>query len=146
MTRRLTLLVATLAVAGLAGLPAHAGAPLKGSYDVTLTPDPSLNVGEACEANVPSAVDNHELKVPGPGTLTVVLDSPDPTGTGTTDWDLYLLDADGSVNSGSEGATSHEEASAKYKKAATVIISVCNVAGQPQGTVSYTFTPTPKKK
>ncbi|MDX6197306.1 MAG: hypothetical protein QOJ79_457 [Actinomycetota bacterium] len=141
MTRRLALLISTLAVAGLAAAPAHASGAVKGSYDVTLTPDPSLEASSACEATLPSAVDNHPFTVPGAGTLTVVLDSPDPTGTGSTDWDLELLDADGSVNSGSEGGTSHEEAAAKYKKGQHMTIQVCNLAGGPNGTVSYTFTP-----
>jgi hypothetical protein len=141
MNRRIALVVTTLAVAGLAAAPAHAAGVVKGSYDVTLLPDPSLEAGAACEAVLPTAVDNHPFKVPGAGTLTVVLDSPDPTGTGNTDWDLYVLDADGSVNSGSDGGTSHEEAAAKFKKAASVTIQVCNLAGAPDGTVSYVFTP-----
>jgi hypothetical protein len=141
MTRRLALLVTTLAVAGLAAAPAHAGGAVKGSYDVTLTPDPTLEASSACQATLPSAVDNHVFTVPGPGTLAVVLDSPDPTGTGNTDWDLELLDADGSVNTGSEGGSSHEEAAAKYKKGQQVTIQVCNLAGAPNGTVSYVFTP-----
>jgi hypothetical protein len=141
MTRRLALLVSALAVAGLAAAPAHAAGAVKGSYTVTLTPDPSLEASTACEALLPSAVDNHPLSIPGPGTLSVVLDSPDPTGTGSTDWDLEILDADGTVNSGSEGGTSHEEAAAKYKKAQQVTIQVCNLAGGPNGTVTYAFTP-----
>ena len=144
MSRRVALLVSTLAVAGLAAAPAHASGVVKGSYDVTLMPDPTLEVGAACEAVNPSAVDNHQLKVPGAGTLSVVLDSPDPTGTGSTDWDLYVLDADGSVNSASDGGSSHEEAATKFKKAATVTIQVCNLGGAPDGTVTYVFTP--KKK
>ena len=141
MTRRLTLLVAALAVAGLAAAPAHAGGVVKGSYDVTLTPDPTLEVGEACEAVLPSAVDSHAVKVPGPGTLAVVLDSPDPTGSGSTDWDLYVMSADGEIEAAADGGTSHEEATAKFKKAAAVTIQVCNLAGAPNGTVSWTFTP-----
>jgi hypothetical protein len=143
MNRRLTLLVATLAAAGLAAAPAHASGAkvIKGSYDVTLTPDPSLEASTACEALVPSAVDNHPLTVPRAGILSVVLDSPDPTGTGNTDWDLEILDADGAVNSSSEGGSSHEEATAKYKKGQQITNQVCNLAGAPNGTVSYTFTP-----
>jgi hypothetical protein len=142
MSRRIALIVTTLAVAGLAAAPAHAGGKvIKGSYTVTLTPDPTLEAGAACEAVLPTAVDNHPFTVPGPGTLAVVLDSPDPTGTGNTDWDLELLDADGAVNTGAEGGTSHEEASAKYKKAQQVTIQVCNLAGAPSGTVTYVFTP-----
>ena len=142
MTRRIALLVTTLAVAGLAATPAHAGGKVvKGSYAVTLTPDPTLEASTACEAVLPSAVDNHPLTVSGPGTLSVVLDSPDPTGTGNTDWDLEILDPDGTVNSGSEGGSSHEEATAKYKNGQRVTIQVCNLAGAPNGTVSYVFTP-----
>jgi hypothetical protein len=144
MNRRLALLVTTLAAAGLAAAPAHAAGVVKGSYDVTLLPDPTLEVGEVCEAVNPQSVDNHELKVPGAGTLAVVLDSPDPTGTGNSVWDLYVLDADGSVNCAADGGTSHEEATAKFKRAATETIQVCNLAGAPSGTISYTFTP--KKK
>jgi hypothetical protein len=141
MNRRLALLVSTLAVAGLAAAPAQAAGVVKGSYGVTLTPDPTLEASTACQALLPTAVDNHPLTVPRAGTLSVVLDSPDPTGTGSTDWDLEILDADGTVNSGSEGGTSHEEASAKYKKGQQVTIQVCNLAGGPNGTVSYVFTP-----
>jgi hypothetical protein len=142
MTRRLALVVSTLAVAGLALAPAHAGGPVKGSYAVTLLPDPTLQVAEACTGVNPSATDNHPLTLPGAGTLSVVLDAPDPAGAG--DWDLYILDADGSINSGSDGDSAHEEATAKLKKAATVTIQVCNLGGAPDGTVSYVFTP--KKK
>jgi hypothetical protein len=144
MNRRLAFLVCTLAAAGLAAAPAHAAGVVKGSYDVTLLPDPTLEVSEVCEAVNPQSVDNHAFKVPGAGTLSVVLDSPDPTGSGNTDWDLYVLDADGGVNSAADGGTSHEEATAKFKRAATVTIQVCNLAGAPSGTISYTFTP--KKK
>jgi hypothetical protein len=139
MTRRLALLVATLAVAGLAAAPAHAGGKVTGSYAVTLLPDPTLQVAEACTGVNPAATDNHPLTLPGPGILSVVLDAPDPAGAG--DWDLYILDADGSVASGSDGDSSHEETSAKYKKGQQVVIQVCNLAGAPDGNVSYVFTP-----
>jgi hypothetical protein len=139
MTRRLALLVTTLAVAGLAAAPAHAGGVVKGTYAVTLLPDPTLQVAEACTGVNPSATDNHPFTVPSAGTLSVVLDAPDPAGAG--DWDLYILDADGSVNSGSDSDKAHEETTAKFKRAAKVTIQVCNLAGAPDGTVSYVFTP-----
>jgi hypothetical protein len=140
MTRRIALAVVTLAVAGLAAAPAHAGGKvIKGGYAVTLLPDPSLEVAEACTGVNPAATDNHALTLPGAGTLSVVLDASDPAGAG--DWDLYILDADGSVNSGSDGGAAHEEATAKYKKGQQVTIQVCNLAGAPNGTVSYVFTP-----
>jgi hypothetical protein len=140
MTRRLALLVTTLAVAGLAAAPAHAGGKvIKGTYTVTLMPDPTLQVAAACDPVLPTSTDNHALTVPSAGTLSVVLDAPDPAGAG--DWDLYILDPDGTVNSSSDGANAHEEATAKYKKGQQVTISVCNLAGAPDGTVSYVFTP-----
>jgi hypothetical protein len=143
MNRRILLTAATLAGLTLTVAPAHAGGGkvLKGSYDLTLLPDPTLNVADGCNVANPAAADNHPLTVPSAGLLSVVLDSPDPTGTGNTDWDLFILDADGSVNTGSAGGSSHEEASVKYKKGQQLTISVCNVAGAPQGTVSWTFTP-----
>ena len=140
MTRRIALLVTTLAVTGLAVAPAHAGGKVvKGTYAVTLLPDPTLQVADACTGVNPAATDNHVLTVPSAGVLSVVLDAPDPAGAG--DWDLYILDADGAVASGSDGANAHEETSAKYKKGQQVTIQVCNLAGAPNGTVSYVFTP-----
>jgi hypothetical protein len=141
MTRRIALTATTLVVAALAVAPAHAagGKVLKGSYAVTLTPDPTLEVANACEAVVPTSKDDHPLTVPGAGTLSVVLDAPDPAGQG--DWDLWILDADGSASSGSSGGTAHEETSVKTKKSQKLTIQVCNLAGAPNGTVSWTFTP-----
>jgi hypothetical protein len=150
MTRRLALTVTTLVVAAFAVAPAHAAGSkvIKGSYTVTLLPDPTAEatgeVSDGCSAILPTAVDNHAFKIPGPGSLDVVLDAPDPAGSPATDWDLWLLDADGSINTGSNGATSHEEAVVKYKAAQKITISVCNLAGAPSGNVSYVFTP--KKK
>jgi hypothetical protein len=147
MSRRLALTATTLLVAALAAAPAHAGASksktIKGSYKVTLTPDPTLEVtgqvGDGCQALIPSAVDNHEFTVPGAGTLHVVLDSPDPTGSGNADWDLWILDSDGSVLDGSHGASSHEETTDKFKKGQKITISVCNLIGGSDGTVTYEF-------
>jgi hypothetical protein len=140
MNRRLALLVLPLAVAGLAAAPAQAGGKvLKGSYAVTLLPDPSLEVADACTGVSPAATDSHQLTIPSAGVLSVVLDAPDPAGAG--DWDLCVLDADGTVASMSSGDSAHEETSVKYKKGQQVTIQACNLAGAPNGTVSYTFTP-----
>jgi hypothetical protein len=139
MTRRFALLASTFVVAAMAVAPAHAGGPMKGSYKVTLTPDPTLQVAAACDPVIPASTDKRRLTIPGAGTLSVVLDAPDPAGAG--DWDLYILDADGSVNSSSDGTTAHEEATAKYKKGQQATISVCNLAGAPDGTITWVFTP-----
>jgi hypothetical protein len=146
MSRRLALTATTLMVAALAVAPAHAGAPktVKGTYKVSLVPDPTLEatgqVGDGCQAVNPASVDNHPFKVPGAGTLHVVLDSPDPTGSGNADWDLWILDSDGTtVLDGSHGASAHEETTDKFKKGQQVTISVCNLLGGSDGTVTYEF-------
>jgi len=151
MSRRLALTATTLVVAALAVAPAHAAGSktIKGSYKVTLMPDPTAEatglVNDGCSSMNPSSVDNHAFVVPGAGSLTVTLDAPDPAGSAATDWDLWLLDGDGTINTGSHGETSHEEAVAKYKKGQKITIQVCNLAGAPDGTVTYTFVPAKKK-
>jgi hypothetical protein len=143
--RRILPLAAVAVLAAGAFLPAQA-APKKfaGSYSVTLLPDPTPNVfveagmGNCFNVN-PAAVDRRDLKVPTKGRLSIVLDSPDPTGTGNTDWDLYVTDKDGESLGEGSGATSHEEVTFKLKKATTVTVSVCNLAGQPSGTVTYSL-------
>lgn len=147
MSRRLALTATTLMVAALAVAPAaHAGPAksMKGVYKVTLTPDPTLEatgqLGDGCQALNPAAVDNHKLTVPGAGTLHVVLDSPDPTGTGNADWDLWIMDSDGTtVLDGSHGGSAHEETTDKFKKGQEVTISVCNLLGGSDGTVTFEF-------
>ena len=86
------------------------------------------------------ATDQHPFTVPAAGRLHVVLDSPDPTGTGSTDWDLYVEGADGSELDSSHGGTSHEETTTPFKNKTALSFVVCNLAGAPNGTVSYTFT------
>ena len=154
MSSRPLVAVALLAAAAVTTVPAHAATkpkpkPIKGSYTVTLVPDPTPNatntIGkDGCTGVSPKGVDNHAFKVPAAGKLNVVLDSPDPTGApgglAGTDWDLYLLDSDGIIVDSSHGGTSHEETVDKFKKAQKLTIQVCNLAGQPDATVTYTFT------
>ena len=63
-----------------------------------------------------------------------------PLGAMGADWDLYLIDTDGSVYDGSHGPTSHEAVTDKFKKAQKITIEVCNLIGQPNATVSWVFT------
>jgi len=160
VNRRLTSCAALLAVAALSAAPAHAATkkkpkpkPIHGSYAVQLVPDPTPNAtNEAgkpgCTGVSPKGVDNHAFKVPAAGTLHVVLDSVDPTGAPGagpagnigTDWDLYLIDTDGSIYDGSHGATSHEEVTDKFKRGQPLTIQVCNLLGQPDAKVTWTFT------
>jgi hypothetical protein len=156
MSRRPLVAVALLTAAAVSTAPAHAATkprPLKGSYNVTLLPDPTPNVTntvgkDGCTGLSPEGVNSHSFKVPAAGKLHVVLDSADPTGTPSagpagsvgTDWDLYVLDSDGVIVDGSHGGTSHEETTDKFKKAQQLSIQVCNLAGEPNATVSFTFT------
>jgi len=117
---------------------------LKGSYSVTLLPDPTIEVqgqlGNVCGNTNPKAADSHSLNLPGSGTLQVVLDSPDPTTTGNTDWDLAVLDSAGTEIDHSDGPSSHEETYDPGLRKGKITIKVCNLAGGPTGTVHYTYT------
>jgi hypothetical protein len=145
MRRPLTAAVALLTVAGLAAVPASAATrkppkPIKGSYTVTLPPDPSGNVdGQGCAGQIPVSQDQHAFTIPAKGRLTLHLSSEDPTGQ-AFDWDLALLDEGGSVLNTSTGATAEEEILMKFKKKERVLFQACNLAGLPQATVTYTFT------
>lgn len=156
MSRRPLVALALVTVAAVSVAPAQAAKPkpkpIKGSYAVTAYPDPTPNAtneaGRPGCGVLPTGQNKHPFTVPGKGTLRVVLDSPDPTGTPSagpagsvgTDWDLYVLDSDGSILDSSKGATSHEETTDKFKKKQGVTFWVCNLAGEPNATVSYTFT------
>jgi hypothetical protein len=143
--RRLVPLAVVAVVAVGAFAPAQAGTKkFAGSYAVNLMPDPTPNgfheagMGNCFNLN-PGAVDRRELKVPSKGKLTIVLDSADPTGTNNTDWDLYVTDKSGDSLGEGNGATSHEEVVIKFKKAETINVAVCNLAGAPDGTVTYSL-------
>jgi hypothetical protein len=120
---------------------------VKGSYQVTTTPDPTMDVtvqvGMECENVLPTAIDLHPLTVPAAGTLHVVLDSADP-GRGPsqlgTDWDLYILDSAGGVKDSSTGPTAHEETTDVFTGKKNITIKTCNITGEPTATVSWTFT------
>jgi hypothetical protein len=152
MNRRTAVVATALTVAVLGALPSQAATkakpkpkpkPITGGYSLTLLPDPSPNVtntaGRPGCGVLPQAQDKHAFTVPAAGTLRVVLDSPDPTKQKLTDWDLYLLDPDG-IRTSSKGGTSHEEIVEPFKAKTPVTFWVCNLAGQPSGTVTYTFT------
>ena len=154
MNRRVTVPLALLTVAALGIVPAQAAKPkpkpkpIKGSYSVTLVPDVSPNVvaqtgaTPVCGTLAPS-MDKHPFTVPAAGTLSVVLDSPDPTKgayPAGPDWDLWLLDAAGDTIDGSHGGTAHEQVATKFKKKTPLTILVCNINGEPTGNISYTFT------
>jgi hypothetical protein len=150
MDRRHVVTAVTVALAAAAVVPA-AGASaakppkvkvMKGSYALTLPPDPTMEAtgaaGKECFNVDPASADNHALTLPGKGTLHVVLDSANVQGK--TDWDLYVLDAAGSTIDSSHGPSSHEETTDPGVGKGKVTIRACNLLGEPAATVSYTFT------
>ena len=153
MSRRPVLAVALITAAAISTVPAHAAAkrpkPIKGSYTVTLTPDPVQDVtGQVpttkpagCDKTLAGSYNDHPFKVPAAGKLTVTLDAPGGTSTPLgPDWDLWIFDSAGEVVDASHGATAHEETSDKFKKGQSLVFEVCNLTGQNTGNVSYTFT------
>ena len=133
--------VAAVATAGSAvAQPAAKAKTLKGTYNVTLVPDPTMEatgqLGRHCANVDPASVNNHPLTLPGKGTLTVALSSTDPTGN--LDWDLYLLDAKGNVVGTSDSPSAQEQIVTRAG-AGKVTIRACNLMGQPSATVKYAF-------
>ena len=152
MPSRLTLAVALVATCAVATTPALAAKPkpkpIKGSYSVTLYPDPTPDVsGEAgkdmnCGPN-PKSTDLHAFTVPAAGTLQVNLENaagPTPSGDLLWDWDLFLLDSGGQTIDASISPGGSEAMKTKFKGKQAVQIQVCNLTGTTSGTVSYTFT------
>jgi hypothetical protein len=152
MSRRPLVAVALITAAAVTALPAHAATkpkPFKGSYNVTLYPDPTPDViGQVKPAPVcgtlPQSMDRHPLTVPGAGKLTVQLTSAEPAPPAEPlmfDWDLYLLDSDGAVIDSSHSEFATEETITKFKKRTPLTILVCNLTGEPAGSVTYSYRP-----
>ncbi len=152
MNRRLTVSIAVLACAAVTAGPSSAAPkkkpPIKGSYKVTAVPDPTANVftaagqGGQCGATVDRTQNYHPFTIPAAGRLTLVLDAKDPR-PGTPyvfDWDLFLNGSDGSSLAEATSSEAHEEISHKFKKGQKVVFLTCNLNGDPEATVSYTFT------
>jgi hypothetical protein len=159
MSRRPVALVALAAVALLGVAPSEAAAPKKkkpdwkGSYELTLYPDPTESVlpllADGCNGVLATGHDKRQFTVPAAGKLTVNLVSPDPTGRGVTDWDMYLMASEGSTAGAvtgppdtiayGAGSTSNEQAIATFKKKTTFSLQVCNLVGNTKGKVSWVF-------
>lgn len=146
MRRALVVAVSATAVAAIATAGSAVAQPtakaktLKGSYNVTLAPDPTMEatgqLGKHCANVDPASVDNHPLTLPGKGMLTVALSSTDPSGN--LDWDLYLVDAKGNVVGMSDSPSAQEQIITRAGKG-RVTIRACNLMGQPTATVKYAF-------
>lgn len=142
-------LAVVTASASALSLPAAAGKPkpVKGTYAVTLAPDVVPNVLaqqsiHSCDPYIAQGSDKHPFLAPAAGTLTVTLDSADPTPAAAplhADWDLYVMDAQGEVGSSNSGFA-HEEVVVSFKKKDPLTFIVCNINGELNATVTYTFT------
>jgi len=157
MNRSLVTCAGLVAAAAMTVAPAHAATkkkpkPITGHYAVTLNPDPTADAFSSSGQTDPvdgncgaigASQDAHPFTIPAKGTLHVVLDAPNPLPASTPlgpDWDLHILDTDGTELDASTSTTSHEETSDKFKKKQAVTILVCNVTGGPTANVTYTFT------
>jgi hypothetical protein len=158
MNRRLILAASTVALVGVAALPATAAPKpkaFKGSYTLNLNPDPTGEVtgfadsaakGTGCTNLIDASTHRKAITVPGKGSLKVNLVG------GGVDWDLYILKPTGAKapNTGfnadeeldsSAGETANEQTITKFTKKTSVIIEVCNLLGTPAATVTYSYKP-----
>lgn len=137
--------VSTLAVlAAGAYAPATAAPkkkPISKSYDLNLVPlwtEPSAACANPEFEGI--SVNTQKIAPTGPGVLTVKV-------TGFTgDWDISVKDGSGSeITKGSGNDTPNpgpgeETAEVKFKKGEPIQIAICNFAGTPKATASYTYT------
>ena len=103
------------------------------------TPDPSGNAASGnenhCSGQLPQEAPI-SVKVPGPGYLEVSIAG------FQGDWSLQVKDKDGEVLGGADvnPPSEFESVSIRFKKAETVGILPCNLAGTPQAEVTYSYT------
>lgn len=103
------------------------------------TPDPSGNAASGnenhCSGKLPQEAPI-SLKVPGPGNVEVSI------GGFQGDWALQLKDSAGDVIAGDDvnPPDAFESSSVRFKKAGTLSILPCNMAGTPQAEVKITYT------
>lgn len=104
------------------------------------TPDPTSDtpapVGKGkCAPKTPTGRVTHTFTMPAAGTLHVSVNN-------KLDWSADIRDADGSVETDSDGGspTDAESMDLTLKKKTAVVIGVCNNEGEPSITVTYTFT------
>jgi hypothetical protein len=141
MRIRTALIASVVAVVSLSSL-ADAAPPKNFKKTVTFTdgtPDPSGNAASGnenhCNGKLPQETPI-SVKIPGPGTLEVSI------GGFQGDWTLQVKDKDGEVLAGADvnPPSEFEAVSVRFKKAETVGILPCNLAGTPQAEVTYSYT------
>jgi hypothetical protein len=140
--------VATVATVGLLVAGAYApatAAPKKKritkTYDLMLLPIQANPTAAFVTPELEGiSVDTQKISPTGPGLLTVKVNGY------YGDWDMSIKDANGDEISASSGNDSpnpgpgEETAEVKFKKAEPIQIAICNFAGTPQATATYTYT------
>lgn len=153
MRKALASLIALGLVAGLSASPALAGKKKKVTKTITntisATAVPFPNLSSHTGTPTPGCTAGQEgvhkvttpLETPGAGTLTFEMSG------FTGDWDLYLFDDAGVAIARSDNeqvgqslAPPEESLTAPLAKGKTYELVVCNWAGAPQATASYSFT------
>ena len=139
--RTRTAIIATAVLAVGLGTSAQAAPPKGFTKTVTFTdatPDPSGNAESGNENHCNGVLPREEpivVKIPGPGMVDVTLAG------FQGDWTLQLQDAKGEVIGGNDvNPPDYETAGVRLKKAQTIKILPCNLAGTPQATVTYKYT------
>lgn len=124
----------------LAAKPKPKPKPIKGSFTATAHPDPTSNNGTimtgdlTCNPTVPTARVTKDFTVPAAGTLEVKANN-------TLDWTMDLRDASGELTASDGGSPNDPEMVVySFKRKTKVTIGVCNFAGEPTITPTYTFT------
>jgi type 1 fimbria pilin len=140
--------VATVATVGLLIAGAYAPAtaapkkkPITKTYDLMLLPVQASPTDACATPELEGiSVDTQKITPTGPGFLSVKV-------TGYYgDWDIAVKDAEGTeIAKGSGNDTPNPGAGTetfemKFKKAEPLQIAICNFAGTPQGTATYTYT------
>lgn len=139
MSRRtvlICLMLGTVAVAPLA--PAQAGPPKPFSKTVTFTdatPDPSAYLlgPEHCQGRLPGE-SPVAVAIPGPGLVDIAI-------TGFTgEWSLMITNPAGDViGTADADAPATEAMTLRVRKAGTINILPCNIAGTSEATLSYSY-------
>ena len=139
MHRTVLLVTATAVLAAGAFAPALAAPPSSFSKTVTFvdsTPDLSgYFLGpEHCSGELP-AEKPVAVSIPGPGTVDVAISG------FTGEWSLMITNKDGDVIATADAdAPATEATSFRVKRAGTINILPCNLAGTTQATLKYGYT------
>lgn len=138
MPRIVALTGVVLAVAAGAFAPAHAGPPASFSKTVTFvdkTPDPSAYFlgPEHCMGRLP-AEKPVQVRIPGPGVVDIAISG------FSGEWSLMITDAAGElIGTADADAPATESTSLRLKKASTINILPCNLAGTFEATLKYSY-------